>query len=229
MGDGLYVVLSCAVSVDGYIDDASPNRLVLSSDADADRVDEVRAGCDAILVGAGTIRADDPRLLVRSPERRRARLGRGQPESPVKVTLSSYGDVDPQSRFFTTGDVDKLVYCAARAAEHARVRLGGSATVVACGDPLDLRAALADLVARGIRRLLVEGGTATLTQFLTAGLADELHLVVAPFFVGDAAAPRMVGPGAFPHGPDHRMRLAEVRRLDDTVLLRYLLDRRADG
>ena len=62
-----YVLLSCATSADGYLDDASPERLILSGPADLDRVDEVRAGCDAILVGAQTIRADNPRLLVRDP------------------------------------------------------------------------------------------------------------------------------------------------------------------
>ncbi|MGH8574222.1 MAG: RibD family protein, partial [Gammaproteobacteria bacterium] len=61
-----YVLLSVAVSVDGYIDDATDTRLLLSNEADVDRVDEVRASCDAILVGANTIRRDDPRLLVRS-------------------------------------------------------------------------------------------------------------------------------------------------------------------
>ena len=60
-----YVLLSCATSIDGYIDDASEQRLLLSNDEDLDRVDAVRASCDAILVGAGTVRRDDPRLLVR--------------------------------------------------------------------------------------------------------------------------------------------------------------------
>jgi 5-amino-6-(5-phosphoribosylamino)uracil reductase len=61
------------MSIDGYLDDASPDRLLLSNDADFDRVDDVRAGCDAILVGAATIRQDDPRLLIRSAGRRAAR------------------------------------------------------------------------------------------------------------------------------------------------------------
>ncbi len=81
-----YLLVSCAMSVDGYIDDAGPDRLILSSEADLDRVDEVRASCDAIFVGAGTVRRDDPRLVIRSPERRAARLARGVPEDPVKVT-----------------------------------------------------------------------------------------------------------------------------------------------
>jgi 5-amino-6-(5-phosphoribosylamino)uracil reductase len=93
--DRPYVLLSAAVSVDGYIDDATPDRLLLSDAADLDRVDEVRAGVDAILVGAGTIRADNPRLLVRSAARRAARAGRGQPPSPARVTLTSRGGLDP--------------------------------------------------------------------------------------------------------------------------------------
>src|SRR3982751_477198 len=68
-----YILLSCGMSIDGYLDDADQRRLLLSNDADFDRVDEVRAGCDAILVGAGTIRQDDPRLLVRSAGRRASR------------------------------------------------------------------------------------------------------------------------------------------------------------
>ena len=95
-----YVLLSCAMSVDGCLDSAGPGRLVLSGDADLDRVDEERAGSDAIMVGAGTIRRDDPRLLIRSPERRAARAGRGQPEHPTGVTLTATGDLDPGARFF---------------------------------------------------------------------------------------------------------------------------------
>jgi 5-amino-6-(5-phosphoribosylamino)uracil reductase len=75
-----------------------------------------------------------------------------------------------------------------------------------------------------VRRLLVEGGARLGRQFLADGLVDELELAVAPFFVGAAAAPRFAGPAVYPHGPGRPMRLAEIRRLDDIVLLRYLLD-----
>jgi 5-amino-6-(5-phosphoribosylamino)uracil reductase len=70
---------------------------------------------------------------------------------------------------------------------------------------------------------MVEGGSTIHNQFLTAGLADELHLVIAPFFVGDPAAPRFPGDGAFRHHAASRMELAEVRQIGDVVLLRYLL------
>jgi 5-amino-6-(5-phosphoribosylamino)uracil reductase len=215
------VVLSVATSVDGFIDDASPRRLILSGPADLDRVDAERAAADAILVGAGTIRRDDPRLLVRSEQRVAERVAAGRPPQPIKATLSSGGELDPAARFFTAGDPPKIVYLPAGAS--APPGVAEAATVVPAGDPLDPARVLADLHARGVRRLLVEGGTAVHTLFLTAGLADELQLAVAPLFVGDAGAPRFVGPGRFPHGVDHRMRLAEVRAVDDVVLARYLL------
>lgn len=218
-----YVLASAAMSVDGYLDDTSPERLLLSNDADFDRVDEVRSGCDAILVGAETIRRDDPRLSVRSDLRRQARLASGRPADPAKVTLTASGDLDPGARFFAAGESDKIVYAGGGSAGTARERLGDVATVVAAAGPLDLEVVLADLRRRGVRRLLVEGGGRVHTAFLTAGLVDELHLVVAPFFVGDEAAPRFVRPGAFPHHPGRAMRLADVRRIGELGYLRYLL------
>ena len=211
------------MSVDGYIDAASGARLILSGEQDLDRVDSVRAGCDAILVGAGTIRRDNPRLLVRSLARRDGRLASGLAASPAKVTISGSGILDPAARFFADADVAKLVYVPGSAAAGAHKHLGGLATVVAAGDPLELGVMLADLAARGVTRLLVEGGSLVHTQFLACGLADELQLAIAPFFVGDTAALRLMREGAFPHDAGHRMILAEVRQVEDMVLLRYLL------
>ncbi|WP_170201680.1 RibD family protein [Actinocorallia herbida] len=223
MNDRPYVLLSCAASVDGYIDDASPERLRLSNEADFDRVDAARAEVDAILVGATTIRRDDPSLLVRSPERRAARAARGLPENLVKVTLTASGGLDPQARFFTTGAEPKLVYTTDQAAKELRAELDGVAEVVALGEKADLAALLADLAARGVRRLMVEGGGGVHTGFLTADLVDEIHLAIAPFFLGDPDAPRFTHPGLFPQSPSRPMRLAETSALGDVAFLRYLI------
>jgi 5-amino-6-(5-phosphoribosylamino)uracil reductase len=225
-GEPPYTLLSCSMSIDGYLDDASEERLLLSNHADFDRVDEVRARCDAILVGAQTVRRDNPRLLVRSRARQRERVANGLPASPLKVTLTGGGDLDPSARFFTAGDVEKLVYCASPAVPAAAERLGRVATVVDAGEPADLRWLTTDLRARGVDRLMVEGGGMVHTQFLTAGIADELQLVIAPFFVGDSRAPRFVGDGGFPWGPERRASLAEVRQIGNVVLLRYALSER---
>jgi 5-amino-6-(5-phosphoribosylamino)uracil reductase len=214
------------MSIDGYLDAATDERLLLSNEADLDRVDAVRAECDAILVGAQTVRRDNPRLLVRSPERREARVARGMRPSPVKVTVTSRACLDPAAEFFAAGEIEKLVYCASDAVGEARERLGGVATVVDGGQPVDLCGVITDLYRRGVGRLMVEGGGTMHTQFLTADLADELHLVVAPFFVGDSRACRFVGDGRFPWHPGRRATLAEVRQIGDVVLLRYALSER---
>jgi 5-amino-6-(5-phosphoribosylamino)uracil reductase len=228
-----YVLLSAAMSVDGYIDDTRSDRLLLSNDADFDRVDGQRALADAVLIGATTIRRDNPRLLVRSAARRAARQDRGLPASPAKVTVTGSGDLDPEASFFTAGgtEVCKLVYCASPAVRAARekLRMAPSTSVIDAGTSLDLGVMLTDLAERGVNRLMVEGGQNTLTQFLAAGLADELQLVIAPFFVGDPGAPRLTGAAAFPADSRHRMTLAESRQLGDVVLLRYLISPRARG
>ncbi|MEV7130860.1 dihydrofolate reductase family protein [Streptomyces sp. NPDC093260] len=250
-----YVLLSAAVSLDGYLDDTGPDRLLLSGPADFDRVDEVRASVDAILVGAGTLRADNPRLLVNSPERRGARVAAGQPEYPLKVTVSASGELDPRARFWHTGGA-KAVYTTDAGAERLR-RTGlapatapadrpssppadqpspmpavappppaqpgaaetGPVHIVPLGPELDWRRLLEHLHdVFGVRRLMVEGGGTIHTQLLQRQLADEVQLVLAPLFVGDPAAPRLFGPGAYQRG---RLRLVETRAVEDVVLMRY--------
>lgn len=217
-----FVLLSVATSLDGYIDDASAQRLLLSNSADFDRVDQVRAESDAILIGARTLRTDNPRLLVNSAVRRADRVTAGKPEYPVKITVTASGELDPELRFWHTGG-DKLVYTTDSGAARLGDRLAGLAEVVALGPELSLAALVDDLGARGIGRLMVEGGTAMHTGFLAADLVDEIRLAIAPILVGDPAAPRFVGPGRFPGGAQRRLRLAGVEQLGDVAVLKYLV------
>lgn len=225
-GDRPYTVLNCCMSLDGYLDDSSEARLVLSGPADLDRVDQLRADSDAILVGAATVRSDNPRLLVRDPDRVARRLAEGRPAGPVKVTVTALAKLDAEADFFTAGDVETLVYCATDTVTAAEDAVGTLATVVDCGRPVQMEHVVQDLHARGVRRLLVEGGGTVLSQFLAEGLADELHVAVAPFFVGDRDARRFVDAGAYPWNAGRRARLVETRVLDDVVLLRYALSER---
>jgi 5-amino-6-(5-phosphoribosylamino)uracil reductase len=214
------------MSIDGYLDSTTVSRLPLSNEADFDRVDEVRASCDAIMVGASTIRNDNPRLLVRSPARRAERVARGLQPSPIKVTVTGCARLDAAADFFTTGETEKLIYCASPAVRQARHRLGAVATVLDGGEPVEMARISTDLAGRGVRRLMVEGGGTVHTQFLTADLVDELHLVIAPLFVGDSRARRFVDDGRFPWNSQRRATLAEVRQIGDVVLLRYALSSR---
>jgi 5-amino-6-(5-phosphoribosylamino)uracil reductase len=218
-----YVLLSAAVSIDGHLDTRpGEERLLLSNKEDFERVDSVRAGVDAILVGAGTLRADNPRLLVNSAEHRASRVAAGQPEYPLKATITGTGDLDPDWKFWHHGG-DKLVLAVGEAADaKARANLGDLATVQHVPAEAVWPAALdvlRDVYA--VKRLMVEGGGTVHTQLLEAALADELQLVIAPLLVGQPDAVRMLGPASYPGGPAARLRLLETRQIGDVVLLRY--------
>ena len=224
--DRPYTVLSATMSLDGYLDDGADERLILSNQADLDRVDALRATCDAILVGATTVRKGNPRLLVRDPARLAPGPGLPPTAGPAKVTVTARGGLDPCTAFFSMGDTEKLVYCATSAVASTERRLRAVACVVDGGDPIRMRWVGEDLHRRGVRRLLVEGGATVHTQFLTEGLVDELHLVVAPFFVGDSRGRRFVDDGLFPFDSQRRAPLIELTQIDDVVLLRYALSDR---
>ncbi|MFJ1796550.1 RibD family protein [Kitasatospora griseola] len=215
-----YVLLSAATSVDGYLDDASDTRLLLSNAEDFDRVDQVRAESDAILIGATTMRKDNPRLLVNSEARRAKRVAEGKSEYPLKVTVTATGNLDADLKFWHHGG-EKLVFTVDSAVEKVRATLAGLADVVSTGPDLDWGLVLDELGRRGVSRLMVEGGGTIHTQLVAQGLADEIHLAVAPLLVGQPEAPRFLGTADYPGGSAARMRLLEARPVGDVVLLRY--------
>jgi len=198
------VHISVAVSLDGYIDDRSSQRLVLSSSEDLAEMRLARDESDAILVGAETVRRDNPSL----------RCG-----SAARVTVTASGDFDPSLKFFD-GSARTIVLTAHDRVEKLRTRFGTHAEIIGIDsfEPPSIIAALADC---GVRSLFVEGGTTILTAFLASGTFDRLRLAIAPFFVGDAAAPRLVNAASFLNDARHRLALQRVRALGDTAVLEY--------
>jgi 5-amino-6-(5-phosphoribosylamino)uracil reductase len=220
-------IVSCAVSVDGYLDDATPSRLILSGPEDLDEVDALRAAADAILVGAGTIRQDNPRLLVRDPARVAAREAAGRSSHPLRVTVTATGDLDPAARFFT-GPGTPLVYAATAGVATARKNLRDKAVVIDAGAEPSLAAVIQDLQSeRRVLTLLAEGGSVILRDLLAGNLADELRLAIAPFFVGDPDAPRFALPAPYPHTAANPMTLVSVRRVGEVAVHHYRLTDRA--
>ncbi len=219
---GVKVILSVAVSLDGFIDDCGAERLRLSDAADKAAVAELRSRCDAILVGAEAVRRDNPKLVIEDEAAKSERKQRGLKPDLVKVTLTQSGNLPVHSRFFTAGEGDKLVYCPESKAVSLRAALGSVAQVIGLpGQSAGLSALLADLAARQVRTLLVEGGTKILTLFLASGMVDELRVAVAPFFVGDSRAPRFVGDGNFPFFKDRRLELVAAAKVGDMAVLSY--------
>ena len=106
-----YIYISAAISMDGFIDDASHDRLILSSPEDFEDMYSQRALCDAILIGAETIRKDNPSLLFKRPHLIENRVQCGLEPELIKVTLTRSGNLDPSSRFFTSGEGRKIILC----------------------------------------------------------------------------------------------------------------------
>jgi 5-amino-6-(5-phosphoribosylamino)uracil reductase len=200
----VFIHVSVAVSLDGFIDDRSPERLVLSSPEDLAEMRAARGECDAILAGAETLRRDDPSL-------------RGT--KVARVTLTESGTLDPALRFFD-GSVRSIVLARSDRAVALRAALGDRAEIIAIDtfDPATIIAALADL---GMHSLFVEGGTRVLTAFISSGTFDRLRVAIAPFFVGDAHAPRMVNPATFLNDASRRLILRSTRALGDVAVLEY--------
>lgn len=202
------IAISAAVTIDGYIDDREPERLVLSSPEDLDDMRHARAACEAVLVGAGTVRIDNPSL--RAPA--------GLP-APMRVTLTASGRLDPHARFFD-GSARAVVLAVGGCAGELARQLHARAQIVPIedGSPDSIVRALEAL---GVQSLFVEGGTTVLTAFLAAGAFDTLRLAIAPFFAGERGGARFVDRASFKDGSRHRLLLREVRAYGETAVLQY--------
>lgn len=173
------------------MDDCSSRRLMLSSEEDWREVYRLRAECDVILVGAETIRRDDPALVIRDPGLRAGREAAGVRADIVKATVTGSGDIDTSSRFFTEGaDIPKIVFIREDAPAGKKTALSHVSDVVLMSE-IAARSIVKELSDRGFGRLMVEGGPKVIKMFLDEDMADEFRLAVAPFNVGDENAPRL--------------------------------------
>lgn len=169
------ITLSAAVTADGYLDDNTPRRLIVSTPGDWQQVYALRARHDAILAGAETLRRDDPALLVRDEEVRRQRLREGLRADIAKITATRSGRLDPAARFFTQGDADLYVF-----SPRPLAGLPEGTRNEVCDAGVSAREIVTRLEKRGIRSLLVEGGAQMLRMFVEEGMADTLRLAVNP-------------------------------------------------
>ena len=175
------VILKFATSLDGCFDDVCVSRHVFSSPEDRAEVLELRGSSDAILIGAETLRRDDPSLLV-TEDLAVQRLARGLEAQPIRVVLTLSAKLDLGLKFFTTAG-RKLVYTTKQGRDNLMPDVFGLAEVIVLTetDNLPLELVLADLSARGVSELLVEGGPGISELFLKAKVVDKLRIALAPY------------------------------------------------
>ncbi len=192
------VTLSYAQGIDGSLAQVRGTPLALSGPEARHFTHQLRAAHDAILIGIGTMLADDPRLTARGVDG----------DSPQPVILDTHLRTPPTARVFQHPRAP-LIFCAPAAA--APLPRGEAIPVTL--DPagrLDLCAVLDQLARRGLASLMVEGGAAVITSFLAAGLADQVAITIAPVFVGGMrsvetsleSATRLTHLQTFPLGED---------------------------
>lgn len=169
------VTLSFATTADGYLDDNSPRRLLISTPEDWEAVLRLRAAHDAILVGAETLRRDNPALLLRDPAARERRVSEGLRPDLTKVTVTRSGRLSPSMRFFSEGNAERYIFSPTEIPA-----IEGNATVISSGDSITAAYIVTELEKRGIGTLLVEGGAEILRMFLAGGMADTVRHAVNP-------------------------------------------------
>ena len=224
----VHVFVNAAVSADGKLSTRRREQVRISGTDDFARVDRLRADADAILVGVGTVLADDPHLTVDDPSLREERTARGQPPTPARVVIDSTGRTPVDARIL---DDDATTYVVVTDAtsdgRRNTLRDAGAEVVVAGDDRVALDAAVSELATRGIDSLMVEGGGEIIHSFFAADLVDELSVYVGSLVIGGRDAPTLAdGEGFVESFPD--LSLESARRVDDGVLLEYEVEGRAE-
>ncbi|HKQ60647.1 MAG TPA: dihydrofolate reductase family protein [Candidatus Polarisedimenticolaceae bacterium] len=225
--DRPFVIVNMAMTADGKITSAAREYPRFTSELDRRTMDRLRAEADAIVVGAGTLRADDPLLHVRTTELRDYRRRLGKPDALPRVLVTASAAIDPQAHFFDDADgADRIVVTVEDAPDERLAALAARAELWRLGrGRVDLRELLRRLRERGVERLLLEGGGELNWAFLRDDLVDELFVTIAPALLGGREAPTLLEGEGWPMAAQRRLRLVELRREGDELYCRWAVVR----
>ncbi|MFA6363657.1 2,5-diamino-6-(ribosylamino)-4(3H)-pyrimidinone 5'-phosphate reductase [Methanoregula sp.] len=217
------VVVNVAMSADGKLSTRERRQVKISGADDFARVDRLKAGCDAVMVGIGTVLADDPSLTVKNPDLKSRRQQEGKAEHPVRVIIDSRARISPDASVLNKGDGLRVVAVSGRADPGRVDVLRAKAAVIVAGDEeVDLARVLDELGAMGIRRLMVEGGGTLIAGLIRARLVNEIYTYVGSIVIGGKDSPTLAdGPGWTQETEFARLVLADVTRMDDGILLHW--------
>jgi len=216
-----YVIVNVAMSADGKLSTRQRRQVRISGEEDFKRVDRLKAESDAVMVGIGTVLADDPSLTVKSSDLKSQRREQGKKEHPIRVVVDSRLRIPPDASVLHKGEGIRVVACS-RLADDARMcAIAPLATVIRAGDQrVDLAVLLDELSSMGVRQLMVEGGGTLIWSLLEGGLVDEISCFIGDQIIGGVDAPTLAdGTGFINEASFVKLRLISVEPLDQGVLL----------
>lgn len=221
------VVVNVAMSADGKISTRERRQVKISGTQDFKRVDRLKAGSDAVMVGIGTVIADDPSLTVKSEECRRYRLNKGLDEHPVRIVVDSTARIPLEASVLQKGAGKRIIAVSHRADIRKVTALQSVAAVITAGEEeVDLALLMDKLGELGIRRVMVEGGGTLIAGLISAGLVDEIYSFIGNVIIGGKHAPSFVdGDGFIRESEFCRLTLIETERIENGVLLHWHVEK----
>ena len=221
-----YIFINIATSADGKIDTFERKGSAISSKRDKERVDQLRADADAVLVGGKTLLGELPKLTVKSEALREARVKRGVTSNPIKVGVVTSADIPLDSDFIKAGPARAVIFTTSRTSisQLETLRANGVEVFVDDAPRVNLGKMMETLGELGVKRLMVEGGGTINFELLRLGLVDELMIYIAPMIFGGENAPTLASGFGLVRNEAIAMKLKNVETHEDGgVLLTYKL------
>ena len=221
-----YVFINTATSADGKIDTFERKGSAISSKRDKERVDQLRADADAVLVGGKTLLGELPKLTVKSEALREARVKRGMTPNPIKVGVVTIADIPLESDFIKAGSARVVIFTTSQTSisRLETLRANGVEVFVDAAPRVNLHKMMEMLGELGVKRLMVEGGGTINFELLRLGLVDELMIYIAPMIFGGDNAPTLASGFGLARNEAITMNLKNVETHEDGgVLLHYKL------
>jgi 2,5-diamino-6-(ribosylamino)-4(3H)-pyrimidinone 5'-phosphate reductase len=221
-----HIIVNVAMSADGKLSTRERRQVKISGVQDFNRVDRLKAGSDAVMVGIGTVLADDPSLTVKAEECRNNRLKRGAPEHPVRIVVDSRARIPPDASILRKGSGLRVIAVSRKADPKKIEELRKFATVIVAGEKeVDLRQLMEELGAMGIQRVMVEGGGTLIGGLIKAGLVDEIYAYIGNIIIGGKDAPTLAdGEGFISESEFCQLTLLEARKIETGMLLHWNVD-----
>jgi 2,5-diamino-6-(ribosylamino)-4(3H)-pyrimidinone 5'-phosphate reductase len=217
-----FTFINSAMSADGKISTKERKQVRISGQIDFNRMDQLRAGSDAVMVGIGTVLADDPSLTVKSSELKMERIASGKEENPARIIIDSKARTPIDADIFKKGEGKRIIIVSESAPSDKVALLKEKAIIVVAGKKsVDLKQAMSELKSQGIDRLMIEGGATLNWGMISNGLVDEIYTFVGNLIIGGKTAPTFTDGEGFTEKDIQKLELIDAEKMEEGILLKW--------